>query len=69
MYVTLYQTFWVSSDLSWYSSPIVSRLAQPGTSGFEDSILSTGGGSQGDRPVFIAAGTKILADFFSSAPG
>ena len=28
-----------------------------------DKILPTGGGSQGDKPIFAPAGTRVIADF------
>ena len=30
-----------------------------------DTILPTGGGSQGDKPIFAPAGTRVIGDFYT----
>ena len=39
--------------------PVLSRDA------LVDTILPTGGGSAGDKPVFAPAGTRIMVDFYT----
>ena len=54
--------FLISNATALRLYPIFPTLARVA---LKDSILPGGGGSRGDQPVFVTAGTKILANFYA----